>query len=217
MRLLIKSLAKAKEDFDAAGSCCSCFNSAPCSHCEHPGNFDEEDLDDSCFIEVRPVVILGHAQHGKDFVAELIAEQLGCDYTSASLEAAPYVEAAMGNLGYTYADSHECFEDRVNHREFWGAAIAELLNKDKLKLAKPVFDAGPIYCGVRRQDELDAIIAEYDPVLIWVDAHKREPYEDSSSMKLEYWKDMFWIDNNAKTLESLSPQLKNVVNYMVQN
>lgn len=166
---------------------------------------------------MRNVVILGHAQHGKDTVAELVCKQLDIlTYSSASLKAAVYISEAMRYLGTKYGSELECFEDRHNHRAFWGEAIALLVKDDKAKLAREVFEEGPIYCGVRRQDELDAIVEEFDPLLVWVDAGKRKPLEPTTSMQIQQTQQMIHIDNNRGPKE-LEEQVLILANFIAQN
>lgn len=165
---------------------------------------------------MRNIVIVGHAQHGKDTVAEMLCELLQVDMSSASLEAAPYISEAMYYLGIEYGSIDECFADRVNHRAFWGESIAMLLIKDKLKLAREVYKNGPIYCGVRRPDEFEAIVEEYDPIIVWVDAAKRKPLESEASMKLQQDQRMINLDNNG-TKQDLAKNVEILARFILQN
>ena len=142
--------------------------------------------------QTRKLLILGHARHGKDTVAERIAAKLDLYFMTSS---GVFAELAYDFWGYDDAD--QCFDDRVNHRAMWGDAIARYVRNDKARLARKVYSTCPIYVGVRRQDELDAIIKEFDPVIIWVDALNRLAPEDPSSFRIEKPSGAITLDNNG--------------------
>ena len=133
---------------------------------------------------MRKILVLGHARHGKDTAAEYLAEKLGLTYVGSSQVCCDsFIFAALKDK-YGYATSEECFEDRVNHREEWHQLIADFCAGDKAKLGRLVYESNDIYCGIRAKDECRAVIAEFNPIVIWINATKRVPKEPESSMQL---------------------------------
>lgn len=136
-------------------------------------------------------LILGHARHGKDTVAEYM-NILGIKAVNASILWSARVYEALG-----YKSIGACYEDRVNHRVLWGEMIALFCKDDKARLAKLVYAQSDVYCGCRRQDELDAVIAEFDPVILYVDASKRIELESLASYSITVPDRAIVLDNNG--------------------
>ena len=83
------------------------------------------------------LLILGHARHGKDTVAEILRDERGYSFESSSMYAAkrlimPFFEAQ----GVPYANLEDCYADRVNHRALWFDLITEFNTPYKSRLAK---------------------------------------------------------------------------------
>ncbi len=147
---------------------------------------------------MRKILVLGHARHGKDTAAEYLAEKLGLTYAGSSQVCCDaFIFGALKDK-YGYTTSQECFEDRVNHRTEWHNLIAEYCKDDKAKLGRLIYESNDIYCGIRAKDECDAVIAEFNPIVIWINATKRVPKEPKSSMQLTC--SVWWIKiTNHKT------------------
>lgn len=153
---------------------------------------------------MRKILVLGHARHGKDTAAEYLAEKLGLTYAGSSQVCCDsFIFAALKDK-YGYATSEECFEDRVNHREEWRQLIADFCAGDKAKLGRLIYESNDIYCGIRAKDECEAVIAEFDPLVIWINATKRVPKEPKSSMQLEYQEGWTKITNHKTGSEFLA-------------
>ena len=153
---------------------------------------------------MRKILIVGHARHGKDTVAEMIADQLGIEFQCTSRQIAGHVRHCMaGNMPqYVYASDQECWEDRDNHRAYWHDCIAAYCKENKTAFADLIYAKGLIYCGVRAQAEYDAIVEKYDPVVYWV-SNMRKPPESEESMQIKYDPEtMIEIPNNF-SLEAL--------------
>lgn len=155
---------------------------------------------------MRKILIVGHARHGKDTVAEFIASELGVRYKASSEVCAEFIKDAMGG----YSTVQECFEDRANHRPRWHELIKYYCKEDKARLGRLIFDTCPIYCGIRDTAELDAVIAEFDPIVIWVAAEMRKPLESVQSMNIQYRQGWHRVHNNS-TLEALAKRLKGLI------
>ena len=141
---------------------------------------------------MRKILVIGHARHGKDTAAEFLAKILDLNYRGSSEVCAEFIFEELG----CYSTVQECFNDRSNHRAAWHQLIAKYCKDDKARLGKLIYRDNDIYCGVRAQDELDSVIAEFNPLVLWVDASERLPLEPSDSMQLSYEPRFNFIDNN---------------------
>jgi hypothetical protein len=167
------------------------------------------------------ILILGHARHGKDTVAEMISKITGWKFMSSSWiiaeeVAMPYLEAR----GIEYDNVHMCYEDRANHRALWHDAIAEYNRPDGARLGKLIFQESRMYVGLRSLIEWQAMkdqnIIDYG---IWVDRSRYMKPESSASMKLGPYAADFVVDNNG-SLGATEKQCEKIVfQYMrfVQN
>lgn len=172
------------------------------------------------------LIIIGHGRHGKDTVAEMIAEHYGLKFTSSSLfcserliyplvttttfdwdnmlremEDMDLYNRMLGELrtmsAKGYGSPEECFNDRHNHRELWFQAI-KWFCQPKDRLAREILEVNDIYCGIRAQDELFAARdANIADAIVWVDAGKRLPPEPEGSMQLTADMATHFIDNNG--------------------
>jgi hypothetical protein len=131
------------------------------------------------------LLIIGHARHGKDTLAEKIRDKMGLAFISSSIFVGQEcIWNQWGRRRYTNFD--DMFADRVNNRETWANLISVYNTPDKTRTAKTMLDRGfDMYVGMRRLDELVACRnARLFDHVIWVDAIKRLPPESKSSMEL---------------------------------
>ena len=172
-------------------------------------------------------LVLGHARHGKDTVAEILRDEYGFTFTSSSLFCAEKViwdaihnqQAAIdrhiaasspgmsaGQLieelemmaGREYPSYAECFADRGNFRAAWFSLIAAYLYPEMERLGREIFAENDIYVGIRNKRELNAVLnAGLADVTVWVDASERVDQEPMASCTVEPWMAMFTIDNNG--------------------
>ena len=163
---------------------------------------------------MRKLLILGHARHGKDTAAEYLAEKLGLSYAGSSQVCCDAFIFDLLKDKYGYTTSQECFEDRVNHRAEWHQLIADYCKDDKAKLGRTIFEHNDIYCGIRAVDECEAVIAEFDPIVIWVNASNRVGPESRESMQVRYQPGWIKIHNNGtggeflQKLDTLAKELQ---------
>lgn len=154
-------------------------------------------------MKVPKILIVGHARHGKDSVAQHIAQTLGLKYRGSSEVCADWIFEILKEE-HGYKTSFECFEDRVNHRALWHKLIAAYNANDNARLGRLIFKDNDIYSGVRSQAEFDAIVAEFNCMVLWVDASKRQPLEPKDSMQLRFDPEFHeYIDNNGTYTELL--------------
>lgn len=126
-------------------------------------------------------LIIGHARHGKDTVAEIMRDNIGMSFTSSSeFLAQELIYPALRTI-YGYTCWEDCFEDRFNHRKEWFDLITEFNTPDKTRLAKAIMAKHDIYCGMRNADELEACKeAGIFDAIIWVQRPGIAPESTSS-------------------------------------
>lgn len=149
------------------------------------------------------VLLVGHARHGKDTVADLMQEYGYRTCASSEFAAEKFIKDWFAeHMGITYKTVEECFEDRVNHRKVWFDLITDYNTPDLTRLARELFETHDAYCGMRNKRELwackNAGVVDH---VIWVDASERLPPEDADSNTIEPWMADFVLDNNGDFLE----------------
>ena len=154
------------------------------------------------------LLIIGSARHGKDTFAEILQELYGLKFISSSQAAADiFIFDALRNK-YNYANSVECFEDRVNHRAEWYNMICGYNINDKAKLAKGILAMADCYVGMRDRDEIIECKKQglFD-LIVWVDASDRLPLEDASSFNISKSDADVILENNG-TFEEFKEKVK---------
>ena len=144
------------------------------------------------------LLILGHARHGKDTFAELLAEQFDFKFKSSSVAASEIFLYDALKDKYGYKTPQECFEDRVNHRQEWHELICDYNKDDKARLAKEILKEADCYVGMRSGVEIDECVRQglFD-LIIWVDASGRLPLEGSESFNISQSYADFIVPNNG--------------------
>lgn len=145
------------------------------------------------------LMILGHARHGKDTVAEILRDYLGLKFVSSSFAAAEKVMVPyFRSIGIEYASLDECYADRVNHRAEWHDQIKAYNTPDSAKLAREIYSVADIYVGIRNPVEFYAIKKErlFDYAL-WVDRSKHEGPESLASSQMTAQMADYVINNNG--------------------
>ena len=147
-------------------------------------------------------MILGHARHAKDTVAEIIKDIAGLSFESSSKMCMELFLYDSIKDVLDYKSMNECFEDRVNHRKLWNSLITAYNYHDPARLAREIFTRRDMYVGIRSNREFDAAKEEglFD-CAIWVDASNRLPLEPPDSFDISVDKADFVIDNNGKEIE----------------
>lgn len=143
------------------------------------------------------IMVLGHGEHGKDSVGQLIEDHTGLQFCSSSVFA--FEQAVYPSIGHEYDSRESCYADRRNRRRDWHRLIAEWC-VPKNRLAVELLEKFDVYVGMRDAEEYKASYHLFD-LILWVDAAERLPYDES--MKIEYDPaTMTWIDNNGKIEET---------------
>lgn len=148
-------------------------------------------------------LILGHARHGKDTVAEMIHKISGLCFKSSSFACSEIFIYEELKDKFGYKSKEECFEDRHNHRELWHNMIANYNTPDKARLAKEILKDSDIYVGMRSNEEFqkckedrvfDIVIGVFNP---------DKPLEGKESFNIDFWNACDFIIINNGTLEEL--------------
>lgn len=157
------------------------------------------------------VLVLGHARHGKDTVAEMLRDRHGYRFASSSMFCCekvmmPYFNSLQGCAGYATAE--DCYEDRVNHRATWYDQISLYNSEDPSRLAREMLAENDLYVGMRSAKEFKAARHLFDHV-VWVCSGARglppEP-KDSFDIRLDMGMDLI---RNDGTLEDLARAVDN--------
>jgi len=143
------------------------------------------------------ILILGHGEHGKDTVADMITEFTGLRFESSSLAAA---EIAVWPHMPEYPSAQACYDDRRNRREEWRRLITEYNTPDKARLCREILTRCDGYIGMRCPDEYAASRDLFDYVL-WVDARQRIDTHDPT-MRIPLDEQMIVINNNGPEWET---------------
>jgi hypothetical protein len=159
--------------------------------------------DHASVLTRRPkVILLGHARHGKDTVAELLRDVHGFAFQSSSMFCAervlmPYFAAH----GVPYASVEECYEDRVNHRSTWFERIEDYNRDDPSRLCRELFETNDVYVGMRSAYEF-AEARKHADFVVWVDAMQRKDPEPRSSFNIDFDPEtMILLDNNGPEVD----------------
>lgn len=159
------------------------------------------------------LLIIGHARHGKDTVAEMLSKY-GLTYKSSSEMAAEIFIYDKLKDKYRYRSFEECYEDRMNHRAEWYDLICEYNKTDKAALAKEILKLADCYVGMRSRYEIEECLKQgvFD-LVIWVDRSEHLPLEPKSSFDIDKSCADIVIDNNysldklQSTIDRLAPFL----------
>jgi hypothetical protein len=152
----------------------------------------------------RPrILVLGHARHGKDTVADILSRHHGRRCLSTSLAAAQVVRLALSEEGITYESDEACYADRVNHRAFWFDTIADLNDPDPATLVRHILEYHDVVAGLRSAREFGASAALFDAIW-WVDASGRGvPTELTSSMDITFDPERMTLVDNGGSFADL--------------
>jgi dephospho-CoA kinase len=157
----------------------------------------------------KKLLIIGHARHGKDTMAEILKENLNYTFKSSSEQAAEIFIYNVLKEKYGYANFNECYLDRVSHRAEWYNLIKEYNKDDRAKLAKEILKRTDCYVGMREAEEINECKRQnlFD-LIVWVDASKRLPLEPPESFNIDISLADIIIDNNTSLEDFRSKVIK---------
>jgi hypothetical protein len=114
------------------------------------------------------ILILGHAQHGKDTLAEILQKLYRLRFISSSIAALEKaVWPALQAAGIHYPDQHAAYLDRHSHRLLWKQAISDYNTPDKARLCREILKTNDMYVGMRCDQEFVACCDLFD-LIFWV-------------------------------------------------
>lgn len=163
------------------------------------------------------ILIIGHARHGKDTVAQMISDNTGLTFESSSVAAAKIFLYDALKDKYGYSSFNECYEDRVNRRKEWHDLICEYNKEDKARLAKDILSINDMYVGMRSNEEVNKCLKDgiFDIVIGVFDPNK--PLEPKESFDIDMFATSDFIiiagdiDKTRRTVELISKSLKDLV------
>ena len=155
------------------------------------------------------LMVIGHADHGKDTCCALLGELFNITSISSSYFANEKIIYPL--LKDRYPTPQACYEDRDNNRPFWFTKIKDYNTPDGCRLARDLYQAYDAYNGCRNRIEFQAIKeAKLFDYALWVDASLRKPPEDSRSCTVTPQDADYILDNNGP-LSSTKQQLKELI------
>lgn len=144
------------------------------------------------------ILIVGHARHGKDTLAEFWRDNFCMTFQDSSYRSAEIFIFEALRYKYGYESIEECYQDRVNHRPEWYALICGYNKHDKARLAKDIMATSDCYVGMRDSREIAACVAQsVFELVVWVDASERLPPEGDDSFNITKDDADVIIDNNG--------------------
>lgn len=174
------------------------------------------------------ICIIGHGRHGKDTVAEMIAEEwpgfnyeYGTSWFASVIVFEHFKEhgwpatidllaADNFTIDHVYDSPAHCWANRHKHRKEWFDIIGEYNALDEgVALYRDCLEEQNILTGIRKTSEMEAL-KEHGLVdcTIWV--HRDGfPGESATSMELGIWDADFSIDNDGD-LGDLRKKIKNM-------
>ncbi len=131
------------------------------------------------------ILIIGHARHGKDTLAEIWRDMFNVKFESSSQAANRLFIYNKLKVDKGYKDQQECFEDRVNNRETWFRLIEEFNKSNPSRLASEILKSNDLYVGLRSKKEFNACKrAGLFDLVVWVCASKRLEKESKKSFNI---------------------------------
>lgn len=169
----------------------------------------------------RKLIIVGHAEHGKDTVAEMLKYYFGLKYRGSSIMAAElFIFDALKDR-FKYTTPLECYNDRMSPemRTIWHDMIKDYNKDDKARLCKEIFKTADAYLGMRCREELAASKLLKDengntPLVIWVDAIGRKPMESENSCTITMDQADIVINNN-RDRAALASMVRNQLRHVL--
>lgn len=160
-------------------------------------------------------LIIGHKEHGKSTIAELIVNRYNLKFSDSSMQAAKIFIYDELKDKYNYNSFEECFIDRRNKRSEWYDLITDYNKDDKAKLAKDILLNNDIYVGMRDKNEIkeckkqnifDLIIGVYNPNL---------EHESKESFNIDVFEDSDIVIINQYPIPVMEKKIGNLFNLIL--
>ena len=161
------------------------------------------------------LLIVGHKQHGKDTVAQILREEFGFKAEDSSRFALNTFLFDKLKDKHQYNTVEEAYADRHNNRKEWFKLIQEYNREDKTKLAREIMKNSDIYVGMRDKEEVKACMEQnvFSHIIAVVDP--RKPVESNLSMTLDPLAVADAVIYNDGTHEELRVNVVNTFNKLI--
>jgi len=153
------------------------------------------------------ILVLGHGQHGKDTVSNMISYTYGLKLGGSSELGFKAIKPRLQKLFPNESDE-QLFENRRIHRNTWKRLIKEYNTPDPTRLTRDILRVYDGYVGIRDLDEYKATEHLYD-IKIWVDRSLHKP--NDPSMEIEYDPNEMLLLNNNGPLAHLKDALLEIL------
>lgn len=155
----------------------------------------------------KRILILGHARHGKDTLANYLKEMYGYKFLDSSRTACKLFIFERMKERWGYKTEEECYNDRVNYRGAWFAYINDYNKYDKARLAKLIMRESDIYVGMRNIEEVRECKEQgiFDLVIGIYNQNKVE--ESFKSFNVNIWEECDLILPSGESPDDLKKRL----------
>lgn len=133
------------------------------------------------------ILIIGHKEHGKSTVANMICERTKLKCEDSSMAASRIFIFDLLKEKYGYNTITECYVDRRNHRAEWFNLICDYNTPNPERLCIELLKNNDIYVGERSRMEFEATKKYFDLIIGVFDTSK--PLESEESMELNVFED----------------------------
>lgn len=157
------------------------------------------------------IMVLGHKDHGKTTVAELLRNHFGFSFTDTTNKVLHITKKYLKDTGGT-DDDVALFDlkyatDKDSVREVMKKALREYTKDDPARLIRDQFISCDIYAGCRSQTEFDAAKDLID-LTLWVKDDRK--LENDSTMDIQFTEGMIEL-NNSGSIMQLERNIKGVL------
>lgn len=172
-------------------------------------------------VYILKIVLIGHKDHGKDEVADMLVDVLKEDHniditfkTTSEIANEEFIFDCIKDE-FDYKTLKEAHTDRDNHRPLWFRLISLFNRNNKAEFIKLVLSKYDIYAGLRCVEELEESARQglFD-YLIAVDGRERLPEEPKTSFTIPLERAEYILDNNG-SLSELPNQVKMLADWIV--
>ena len=166
------------------------------------------------------LMIIGHAESGKDDAASFIRKKLGLTFESSSLFCVKkflFIKAIRDFGPDRFKTPEELYEARRfddKLRVWMYDSICDINKEDPTTLAAAIFDKYEIYVGIRSYHELEACKKKWPELLVlYLDADGRVPKEPEESCTVTKEQAHIIIENK-NSLEEFEDKLERLCNFV---
>lgn len=145
------------------------------------------------------ILVIGHARHGKDTFAHMLARnlQLRSPISSSQFACDLFIfDILRVKYDMTYETPKIAWEDRGQFRSIWYDEICIYNEQDQSRLCRQILEHSDIHTGIRSRAEYEASKHMFD-LIVWVDRAQHCMSEPKESMQLREEDAQVLVDNNG--------------------